>query len=93
MLRLWKRSYSTFLPDFEPHSVLKIVSASKSAPKQSSTKKKKNEANPETIDKPAKNDNQTNVNDMGIQMISKNLFQQIFKNSSSIAFEQNQIDT
>lgn len=88
MYRLWKRSYSTSLPDFEPHSVVKVVSA----PKQSTVRKKKKETIPATIDKPAKNDNQANVNDMGIQMISKSLFQQIFKNSNSIAFDQDQID-
>lgn len=79
MLRFWKRNYSVAYPDFEPHSVIKVIPVNK--PK-AVNKEKHEEKFASACDVP-KEIRTKNVNEMGIQMISKNLFQQIFRNTSS----------
>jgi hypothetical protein len=68
--------------DFEPHSVIKVISRNGEVSKQQPQKKKK----VVTVgpNQNEKNADKTTQNEMGIQMISKNLFQQIFKNATPI---------
>lgn len=90
MLRFWKRNFSV-VPDFEPHSVIKVISENKNnvkLPKQSEGKpdiKQKNE-------KPGKSESRSNVNEMGIQMISQKLFEQIFKNAKPSSVSPDKIE-
>lgn len=90
MLRFWRRNYNSVAhPDFEPHSVIKVLSSSKSSKKHED--KDASEDKAETPSS-AKTETRNNVNEMGIQMISKNLFQQIFKNSNASSADQNLIE-
>lgn len=68
--------------DFEPHSVVKIISRAKPEP-ETKVKHEKKSVSAEEIKVPIKNEGKANVNEMGIQMISKSLFEQIFRNSKS----------
>lgn len=93
MRRFWRRNYSAVHPDFEPHSVIKVLSSSKNNVKAS----KKHEDKDPIADKAetpssAKIETRNNVNEMGIQMISKNLFQQIFRNTNASPVDQNLIE-
>ena len=91
MLRFWRRNYSVAHPDFEPHSVIKVISGTK--PKVESKRKHEENAVSSYEDKNLEtNGIKSNVNEMGIQMISKNLFQQIFKNIKPMTFDQELID-
>lgn len=69
-------------PDFEPHSVIRVISRGKPNDKS----KKKDEAIVVTDAQGCKEiskEPKANVNEMGIQMISKNLFEQIFRNTKT----------
>jgi hypothetical protein len=66
-----RRFYSKNLYDFEPYSVVKVIKRSGNVTEKS--KKPENQ----TV-----NDDSQNTNQMGIQMISRNLFKQIFKNKA-----------
>lgn len=91
MLRFCRRNYSIGHLDFEPHSVIKVLSSSKTnvkvqeKPEVKVTNASKNE-------KPVENETRTNVNEMGIQMISKSLFQQIFRNPNASQADQELIE-
>lgn len=91
MLRFWRRNYSVAHPDFEPHSVLKVLSSSKANAKVK-TKHEQKTACVSKAETPAENESNTNVNEMGIQMISKNLFQQIFRNTKATPADPNLIE-
>lgn len=77
--------------DFEPHSVIKVISSTK-------TKKTipQNHENPN--DKPRKAEiakkapADSNVNEMMIRMISKQLYQQVFPNSKTISVDKNLVE-
>jgi hypothetical protein len=79
-------SSSSVHVDFEPHSVIKVISRNGGASKQQPQKKKKvvTVEKKEVPNQNEKNAEKTTQNEMGIQMISKNLFQQIFKNATPI---------
>lgn len=77
MLRITRRNYSLNLADFEPHSVVKVIQGTKKIVKE--TKEVKVED-----DKMEKLNNKRNP--MGIQMISENLYRQIFGNSRNLSF-------
>jgi hypothetical protein len=90
MLRFIKRNYS-IVPDFEPHSVTKVISSTKSNAKLQ--KKHESKAvNERKSEKPAKSEFRSNVNEMGIQMIPQKLFEQIFKNVKPTSVNSNKID-
>lgn len=68
-----RRSYSSNEADFQPHSVVKIIS------KATVVKKNKESENDKAqIKKDCKTKIRLNENEMGIQMISNSLYQQIF---------------
>lgn len=90
MLRFWKRNFS-LVPDFEPHSVIKVISGPNKnvkPPEQHASNSVKVPKN----DKPAKSGNRSTTNEMGIQMISKKLFEQIFKNAKPASLSSDKID-
>lgn len=91
MLRFWQRNYSVAHPDFEPHSVIKVMSGSRPKIK---AKRKHEEKSASVCESQKEEPNKTkaNVNEMGIQMISKNLFQQIFRNSNASLVDVDLID-
>jgi hypothetical protein len=65
--------------DFEPHSVIKVIKKGGNSAGQV----KKSNAKVVTENREvSKNDASRDVNDLGIQMISRNLYQQIFKNKT-----------
>lgn len=87
MLRFWKRNYSV-VPDFEPHSVIKIISGTKvktKPPLKHDVIKIKPESAQEAQQK-------SKINEMGIQMISKKLFQQVFKQTRAQQVDQESIE-
>lgn len=71
--RSLKRNYSSFDADFQPHSVIKIISKATPVSKKQISKNDKVQL---------KKDCETKIrdkeNEMGIQMISNSLYQQIF---------------
>lgn len=87
MLRFWKRNYSV-VPDFEPHSVIKIISGTKTKlkpPGKHEVAKEKREIVPKV--EPA-----SKINEMGIQMISKKLFEQVFKQIKAQPVDQESVE-
>lgn len=90
MLRLCKRNYSVAV-DFEPHSVIKVISKASNNLKQPEIPQKK-ESIVENVEQPPHDISKSNVNAMGIQMISKNLYQQIFKNTTRSVVDKEFID-
>lgn len=76
MIRIFSRRLSSVQADFEPHSVIKIISRSKPYVEKATNKKVKDEG--------------CRVNDMGIQLISEKLLAQIFTNSN--LSKENQVD-
>lgn len=82
MQHFFKRNFS-INPDFEPHSIIKVISRNGEAVKQQSKQEKKVVHG---VEKTAA-EKRPNVNEMGIQMISKQLFQQIFKNAKPVKIE------
>lgn len=90
MLRLCKRNYSVAV-DFEPHSVIKVISKASNSFKQPEIPQKK-EGVVRNVEKPTHDESKSNVNAMGIQMISKNLYEQIFKNTTRSAVDKESID-
>lgn len=90
MLRLCKRNYSV-AADFEPHSVIKVISKATNNLRQPEIPQKQ-ESIVKTVEKPTHDEPKANVNAMGIQMISKNLYQQIFKNTTRSVVDKESID-
>lgn len=89
MLRLCRRNYSV-TADFEPHSVIKVLSsAGKNAEHQVPPPRKKIT---KKVEKTTPDANKPNVNAMGIQMISRNLFEQIFKNAKQSDVDKKSIE-
>lgn len=91
MHRILRQKYSTLnSADFEPHSVIKVLKRS-NEPNKEPVKLKKNVVNAEKVQKIEKTDNvktppnitATNRNEMGIQMISRSIFNQIFKQNKN----------
>lgn len=71
--------------EFEPHSVIKVIKRNGNAfPQQS---KKETKVSSEKI-KESENQN----NEMGIQMISRKLFKQIFGSTKPVEIEQEKIE-
>lgn len=80
MRRFIRRNYSIAHPDFEPHSVVKVISRNgKEVKKQPKHEKKAVTA--EKKENSTQKESRNKVNAMGIQMISNKLFQQIFLNT------------
>lgn len=77
MLRIFKRKYSLNLSDYEPHSTIKIIPGTKKNVKKM-TVPKINDDKKEKVD--------TKRNPVGIQMISENLYRQIFGTSKKPSF-------
>lgn len=91
MLRFWRRNYSVAIPDFESHSVIKVIPGTK--PKAKVTQKYEEKVVSASAGRKENSiETKTNVNEMGIQMISKNLFKQIFRNTNASSAEQDLID-
>lgn len=78
MLRIARRNYSLNLADFEPHSVVKVIQGTKKVVKERMKLKVED-------DKVEKVENKRNP--MGIQMISSDLYRQIFGNSRKETFD------
>lgn len=84
MYRILRRKYSSLnSPDFEPHSVIKVFKKSDGYASEPTTVKKrdvsvKTASKNEISEKPTQIAT-TNRNEMGIQMIPRNIFDQIFK--------------
>ncbi|KAG5680836.1 hypothetical protein PVAND_010318 [Polypedilum vanderplanki] len=78
MLRRVVRNYSSYLNDFEPYSVVKIIPGTN-----------KNIQNSKILEKTSVKDEKEaeNCNEVGIQMISEKLRQQIFGNSEKPMFQ------
>lgn len=76
------------MPDFEPHSVIKIISGTK--PKQKPPEK--HEVIKKKPESAQKTEPESKVNEMGIQMISKKLFQQVFKQTKTQSVDQESIE-
>lgn len=77
MLRILKRKYSLNLSDYEPRSTIKIIQGTKKDIKKVTPIKLKD-------DSPKKDENKRNP--VGIQMISENLYRQIFGTSRKPPF-------
>lgn len=77
-------------PDFEPHSVTTVFSSQKPKVKKIEKDEKQSDSDdkPENPIQPA----YRSVNEMGIQMISQQLFQQIFKNSKVNSVDSNLVE-
>lgn len=91
MLRLCKRKYSAVCPDFEPHSVINAIKSTQK--KSETTKKDENKSDRiEEAKKPTKIERKTKINEMGIQMISRNLFKQIFRNVKANQLDKESIE-
>lgn len=88
--RFWKRNYS-IAHDFEPHSVIKVISRSGSKPKVPDKQIKK-DVSVKKSEIPAQKVESGNVNAMGIQMISRKLKEQIFRNANTSSVDPELID-
>lgn len=91
MIRVCKRHLS-IAHDFEPHTVIKKFTKVGSSAKIQKKPQKKvvsdaNSENSPPIEKPPEIEIKGNANEMGIQMISQNLFKQIFGNVSKCAVD------
>lgn len=71
--RSLRRNYSSYEADFQPHSVVKIIS--KATPV---IKKEKSKNDKIQLKQASENKIRDKENEMGIQMISNSLYQQIF---------------
>lgn len=71
--RSLRRNYSSFEADFQPHSVIKIIT--KATPVSNKEKSKNDKV---LLKKGCKTKIRDKENEMGIQMISNSLYQQIF---------------
>lgn len=81
-----RRFSSVFINDFEPHSVISIIQTTKPDVKISKSKKVANDS------KKNEDKSNNNINEMGIQMINKNLSRQIFGNVEKPVFEPETIE-
>lgn len=90
MKRLFRRNYSTNL-DFEPHSVIKVISRNGN-PVTPRIKHEKKVAAEEKMENISQDNEKANVNEMGVKMISKNLFEQIFGNVKTSAVDPKHIE-
>jgi hypothetical protein len=81
------RNYSSFFSDFEPHSVVKVISRTGSHVQRPKTVK-------DTSDKDEKKENEIEIgcNEVGIQMISENLSRQIFGHCKKPTFQSEVIE-
>lgn len=96
MHRMFKRKYSSFNSnDFEPHSVIKVITKSSTVVNEC-VKVKDRPVIAETFVKneivQKSKQSKTNRNEMGIQMISRSIFQQIFKQTKHEYIEPAKID-
>lgn len=96
MHRIITRKYSSFnSPDFEPHSVLKVITKSNGIVSEHIKVKDrvvipKKAVKNEIVQKPK--ETKTNRNEMGIQMISRSIFQQIFNQTKNERIESVKIE-
>ncbi|CRK99798.1 CLUMA_CG013106, isoform A [Clunio marinus] len=88
MRQLWKRNISV-RPEFEPHSVIKVISKLKVNENSHDEKISKKNSSEKKI---ARENIPENINEMGIQMISRHLFNQIFKKTNNTKIGSEYID-
>lgn len=91
MRRILLRNFSTVHPDFQPHSVIRVIS------KNTEQKKKlqhygKRAVTSKKTEIPSQNSTESKVNEMGIQMISEKLCKQIFANTKTAPVDPNLVD-
>lgn len=94
MRRILTRHFSVVHPEFEPHSVIKVISRNKEQKKkpQQHEKPAVTSKKSEIPNQNGTETNSTNVNEMGIQMISEKLFKQIFANTKPSSIDPDLID-
>lgn len=74
--RSLRRNYSSNEADFQPHSVIRIIS--KATPVVKKEKYKNDKVQLKKVEQGCETNTRDSENEMGIQMISNSLYQQIF---------------